>query len=147
MSVSADFRRKSDRRFPEGLSRRPGAKVPRPLEGGDRLDHLQHGRRKLRRLLLQVRQTRLFGVRVNQHIRFPSNVFRFLLPHLLALPTEAWRGAESRRRSAENVYIDLHGPHIFVCSRFIFHHCTETCSYIIIHANKRSIYLERLHKS
>jgi hypothetical protein len=123
MTISANFRGKSDRRFPEGLSRRLGAKVPRPLEGGDRLDHLQHGRRQLRRFLLQVRQTRFFGIRVNQRIRFPPNVFCFpppSPPHMLALPTEAWRGAESRRRSAENVYVDLHGPHIFVCSTLCF---------------------------
>jgi hypothetical protein len=31
-------------------------------------------------------------------------------PCLLALPTEAWRGAESGRRSAENVYVNLPGP-------------------------------------
>ncbi len=49
-------------------------------------------------------------VRVNQCIRFPLNLFRFLLPRLLALSTEAWRGAESRRRSVEKVYIDLPGP-------------------------------------
>jgi hypothetical protein len=29
---------------------------------------------------------------------------------LLALTTEAWQGAEIRRRSAENVYIDLPEP-------------------------------------
>jgi hypothetical protein len=29
---------------------------------------------------------------------------------LLALTTEAWRGAEIRRRLAENVYVDLPGP-------------------------------------
>ncbi len=28
----------------------------------------------------------------------------------MALPTEAWRGAEIRRRSAENSYVDLPGP-------------------------------------
>ena len=38
-------------------------------------------------------------VRVNQRIRFPLNIggfqlsARFLLPRLLALPTEAWQGA------------------------------------------------------
>jgi hypothetical protein len=58
----------------------------------------------------------LNGVRVNQRIRFPLNVgrfplsARFLLPRLLALPTEAWRGAEIRRRLAENGYINLAGP-------------------------------------
>jgi hypothetical protein len=38
-----------------------------------------------------------YRVRVNQHIHFLPNVFRFLLPppRLLALPTEAWQGAES----------------------------------------------------
>jgi hypothetical protein len=36
--------------------------------------------------------------------------FCFLLPRLLALPTEAWRGAEIRRLSAENVFVDLPGP-------------------------------------
>ncbi len=30
--------------------------------------------------------------------------------HLLALTTEAWRGAEICRRSVENVYVDLSGP-------------------------------------
>jgi hypothetical protein len=29
---------------------------------------------------------------------------------LLALTTEAWQGVEIRRRSAENVYVDLPGP-------------------------------------
>ncbi len=29
---------------------------------------------------------------------------------LLALTTEAWRGAEIRRRLVENVYVDLPGP-------------------------------------
>ncbi len=28
----------------------------------------------------------------------------------MALPTEAWRGAEIRRRLAENIYVDLPGP-------------------------------------
>jgi hypothetical protein len=36
--------------------------------------------------------------------------FCFPLPHLLALPTEDWQGAESRRLMAENIYIYLHGP-------------------------------------
>jgi hypothetical protein len=36
--------------------------------------------------------------------------FRFPLPRLLALPTEAWRGAEIRRRSVENSYVNLPGP-------------------------------------
>ncbi len=36
--------------------------------------------------------------------------FCFPLPRLLALPTEAWRGAEIHRRSAENGYINLPGP-------------------------------------
>ena len=36
--------------------------------------------------------------------------FRFPLPHLLALPTEAWRGAEICRRSVENGYVNLPGP-------------------------------------
>ncbi len=54
-------------------------------------------------------------VRVNQHIHFPLSAFRFLLsafrsPRLLALPTEAWQGVKSGRRSAENIYIDLPGP-------------------------------------
>ncbi len=31
-------------------------------------------------------------------------------PCLLALATEAWRGAESGRRLAENVYVNLPGP-------------------------------------
>jgi hypothetical protein len=34
----------------------------------------------------------------------------FCSPLLLALPTEAWQGAESGRRSAENVHVDLSGP-------------------------------------
>ncbi len=38
--------------------------------------------------------------------------FRFLLPHLLALPTEAWRGVEIRRRLAENGYFNLPGPNL-----------------------------------
>jgi len=42
-----------------------------------------------------------------------SSAFHFPLPppHLLALPTEPWWGAESRRRLAENIYVDLPGPH------------------------------------
>jgi hypothetical protein len=39
--------------------------------------------------------------------------FGFPLPRQVALPTEAWRGAERRRRSAENVNIDLPGPWFF----------------------------------
>jgi hypothetical protein len=42
--------------------------------------------------------------------------FCFLLPRLLALPTEAWQ-AESRRLLAENVYIDLHRPFKFKSSQ------------------------------
>ncbi len=42
--------------------------------------------------------------------RSTSVDFCFPLPHLLALPTEAWRGAEIRRHLAENVYINLPGP-------------------------------------
>jgi hypothetical protein len=34
----------------------------------------------------------------------------FRSPRLLALPTEAWRGAEIRRHSVENVYINLPRP-------------------------------------
>jgi hypothetical protein len=41
---------------------------------------------------------------------FFANVFCFLLPRQVALTTEAWQGAESRRRSAENVCIDLPRP-------------------------------------
>ncbi len=33
----------------------------------------------------------------------------------MALPTEAWRGAEIRKCSAENGYVDLPGPTIFQC--------------------------------
>ena len=32
------------------------------------------------------------------------------LPRQVALPTEAWRGAEICRHLAENVYVDLPGP-------------------------------------
>ncbi len=39
-----------------------------------------------------------------------STVFRFPLTRLLGLPTEAWRGVEIRRRSAENGYVNLPGP-------------------------------------
>ncbi len=39
--------------------------------------------------------------------------FCFPLPRLLALPTEAWRGAEILRRSAENGYVNFPGPFIF----------------------------------
>ena len=59
----------------------------------------------------------LNGVRVNQCICFPLNVgrfplsARFPLPRLLALPTEAWRGAEIRRHLAENGYVNLPGPY------------------------------------
>jgi len=39
-------------------------------------------------------------------------VGRFLLsaPRLLALPIEAWQGAEIHRRLAENVYVNLPKP-------------------------------------
>jgi hypothetical protein len=40
--------------------------------------------------------------------------FRSLLPCQVALPTEAWQGAEIRRRSAENGYVDLPGPIMFL---------------------------------
>jgi hypothetical protein len=43
------------------------------------------------------------GVQVNQRIHFPLNVGRFPLFHV----EPAGGGAESRRRSAENIYIDL----------------------------------------
>ncbi len=58
-------------------------------------------------------------VRVNQCICFPLNVadFCFPLPRLLALPTEAWRGAEICICSVENVYIILPGP--------LFSHLTQ----------------------
>jgi hypothetical protein len=36
--------------------------------------------------------------------------FRFPLPFLLALSSEAWQGAEIRRRSVENSYVNLPGP-------------------------------------
>ncbi len=36
--------------------------------------------------------------------------FCFPLPHLLALPTEAWLGAEIHRHLAENIYVNLPGP-------------------------------------
>jgi len=36
--------------------------------------------------------------------------FCFPLPRLLALPTEAWRGAEIRRHLAKNAYVNLPGP-------------------------------------
>jgi hypothetical protein len=45
--------------------------------------------------------------------RSTSADFRFPLPRLLALPTEAWRGAEIRRCSAENSYVNLPGPEEF----------------------------------
>jgi hypothetical protein len=59
-----------------------------------------------------------FGVLVNQRIRFLPNVFHFLLPARLQWVEPAgggggggWvgvgGGAESRRRLAENVYVDL----------------------------------------
>ncbi len=52
-------------------------------------------------------------VRVNKRYRFPPNVCRFPLPlpRLVALPTEAWRGAENCRCSAENSYVNLPGPY------------------------------------
>jgi hypothetical protein len=43
--------------------------------------------------------------------------FCFPLPHLLALPTEAWRGVEICRRSAENGYVNLPEP---VCKQILF---------------------------
>jgi hypothetical protein len=36
--------------------------------------------------------------------------FCFPLPHLLAVPTEAWQGAEIHRCSAENGYVNLPRP-------------------------------------
>jgi hypothetical protein len=36
--------------------------------------------------------------------------FCSLLPRQVALPTEAWRGAEICRRLAENGYVNLPGP-------------------------------------
>jgi hypothetical protein len=42
--------------------------------------------------------------------RLQISAFHSPPPCMLALPTEAWRGAESGRRLAENVYIDLPGP-------------------------------------
>ncbi len=46
--------------------------------------------------------------------------FRFPLPRLLALPTEAWRGVEIRIRLAENAYVILPGPLLFLrrCQKF-----------------------------
>jgi hypothetical protein len=51
--------------------------------------------------------------------RSTSADFRFLLPHLLALPTEAWRGAEIRRCLAENGYVNLPGASITAVKCFI----------------------------
>jgi hypothetical protein len=69
------------------------------------------------------------GVRVNQRICFLPNVFRFLLsappPRLLALTTDAWRGAESGRRSAETVYIDLPGPGPLILKSFLRYGCNR----------------------
>jgi hypothetical protein len=45
--------------------------------------------------------------------------FRFPLPRLLALPTEAWRGVEIRRHPAENGYVNLPGPSITAVKCFI----------------------------
>jgi hypothetical protein len=42
--------------------------------------------------------------------RSRSADFCFPLPRLLALPTEAWRGAEICRCSGENSYVNLPGP-------------------------------------
>ncbi len=42
--------------------------------------------------------------------------------HLLTLTTEAWRGAEIRRRSAENVYVDLPGPGLLKLSLEAIYH-------------------------
>jgi hypothetical protein len=39
--------------------------------------------------------------------------FRSPLPHQVALPTEAWQGAEIRRRSVEKGYVDLPRPIVF----------------------------------
>jgi hypothetical protein len=41
---------------------------------------------------------------------FSAQRWRISAFRLLALTTEAWRGAEIRRRSAENVYVDLPEP-------------------------------------
>ena len=68
-------------------------------------------------------------VRVNQHIHFWLNIFRFLPPpRLLALPTEAWWGAESRRRSAENVYVDLPRPQLLYS--FLVNNIVHTAAHI-----------------
>jgi hypothetical protein len=40
---------------------------------------------------------------------FSAQHLRISAFHLLALTTEAWRGVEIHRRSAENVYVDLPG--------------------------------------
>jgi hypothetical protein len=48
--------------------------------------------------------------------RWQTTAFR-----LLALTTEAWRGAEIHRRSVENVYVDLPGPISKVLKKFIWH--------------------------
>jgi hypothetical protein len=39
-----------------------------------------------------------------------SSAFCSPPPRLLAVPTEAWQGAESGRHLVENVYVDLPGP-------------------------------------
>ncbi len=58
-----------------------------------------------------IPDTICLGVRVNQCIRFPPNVFRFLLPARHQWVEPAGGGgeqkAESGRRLAENIYVDL----------------------------------------
>ncbi len=63
--------------------------------------------------------------------------FCFQLPHLLALPTEAWQGAEIHRRSAENSYVNLPGPKIVHTIEFYWNShnwikfsCSFSCSYL-----------------
>ncbi len=46
--------------------------------------------------------------------------FCSLLPRQVALPTEAWQGAEICRRSAEKGYINLPGPLNDLISKIAF---------------------------
>jgi hypothetical protein len=45
---------------------------------------------------------------------FSAQCQQISAPCLLALPTEAWRGEEICIRSAENGYIDLPGPGMYL---------------------------------
>jgi len=71
--------------------------------------------------VLHLKSVGFNWVRVNQRICFPPNVFCFpLSAPPPALLTEAWRGAESGRRSAENVYVDLSRPVSILVHNFLF---------------------------